>query len=67
MGIDRFAHRAIRADHAGERDGMAVVGDHDVRVVDDGAPLERLADAIGDVARVGSDESAMRFSIPSTP
>jgi hypothetical protein len=51
MGIDRFAHRGIRADHAGERDGMAVGGDHDVRVVDDGAPLDGLADAIGDVAR----------------
>ena len=25
-GIDHFAHRGVRADRAGERDGMAVAG-----------------------------------------
>jgi hypothetical protein len=46
---------------------VTVVGHLDLGVVDDGVALERPVDAVRNIAGIGSDEIATRFSIKSTP
>src|SRR4051794_10737376 len=51
--VHGLAHRGVRPDRAVEVDRVTLARYRDSRVVDDRAPLERLVDAVGDVARNG--------------